>query len=152
MAKIKSAWWRQQPLSALTTLTIEQVNEQATEYRAWLAKARGWSKEATADYIDTTRTYDFAPATSCGGTLARSDYFGDVEVRAIKPRRAGRHYGYGGYLDTLGWHRQPSNDAVPVYAVIYNGEWLDSFLAKSRAVACAKAMAAAVATADRLAA
>lgn len=144
MAKIKSVWWRQDPLSRLTTLTIDDVTRQERSYRSWLAAARGISAKAAAEHIEKTRDYAFEPhASKWVATAARSEFFGDVEVRTIKPQRAGWHYDCGYLGDKPAWRRHSSSAAVTVYEVVADGQRIDGFLARPRAIALAKSLVAA---------
>ena len=55
MAKIKSKWWRPQPLTY--NLSPYELRQQENDYRWWLASERGWSLSQVDIYLRNQRQW-----------------------------------------------------------------------------------------------
>lgn len=135
--------WKPCPLSHTTP--PEQLARQASEYVAWLAKARGWDTTQANDYaIDQARGELLSSTVDVSRVLERKDFGHGVTVRKIVTYDKGEHYAPCGV--NAGWQRfggygyWPKAECPTIYEVQLNGRRVDGFLTVGRANALAKSL------------
>lgn len=162
MARIRSSWWRPQPLSKLTQLSDDEIRRQEKAYRRWLRERWGCSEEDAELLIQVQRDAmeepsDMAPAKSRIREEVRiSDR---VSIRIVRTHWTREHYEFSDWsrqsLALLpeirekakeheprwNWGRLPKPDAPTLYAVMLDGRRVDAFLTRGRARACAERLA-----------